>query len=316
MSICSIVGISTRGCPGSCQWHFALRRFIRGPLGANCEKSYGSGLAVWGSGSRSSGWLVILPPGLHPWQVVFPFGLPPIFMSCSGRSPASPQGQHIVVAAHLPVLFRTSWMAPLGTAGCDEDAVQLITRTIPQSIGKIAKPSLRSAARDCAEADEDIKNLLDRWPEPEHFQLLSSETASLSEEQISLATAYAAFQIYETAATALYLAIMDKMAKVVTGEAPPQNRVRFPEKSHWCASRYFGCLEAVRPGFAPVPGRDAGLWPAAAAAGSGSRVPVGARWRRDAGPRGEARPIVWRSFLKVRCFHSPFGQHGCAGGTV
>ena len=28
----------------------------------------------------------------------------------------------------------------------------------------------------------------------------------------------------------------------------PQNRVRFPEKSHWCASRYLGCLEAVRPG--------------------------------------------------------------------
>ena len=202
-------------------------------------------------------------------------------------------------------------MAPLGTAGCDGDAVQLITRTIAQSIGKIAKPSLRSAARDCAEADEDIKNLLDRWPEPEHFQLLISETASLSEEQISLATAYAACQIYETAATALYLAIMDKMAKVVTGEAPPQNRVRFPEKSHWCASRYFGCLEAVRPGFAPVPGRDAGLWP-----GSGSRAPVGARWRRDAGPRGEARPIVCRSFLKVRCFHSPFGQPCCAGGTV
>ena len=39
----------------------------------------------------------------------------------------------------------------------------------------------------------------------------------------------------------------------------PQNRVRFPEKSHWCASRYLGCLEAVRPGFAPVPGRDAGF---------------------------------------------------------
>ena len=108
----------------------------------------------------------------------------------------------------------------LGTAGCDEDTVQLITRTIAQSIGKIAKPSLRSAARDCAEAGEDIKRLLDRWPEPEHFQLLNSETASLSEEQISLATAYAACQIYETAATALYLAIMDKMAKVVTGEAP------------------------------------------------------------------------------------------------
>ena len=50
------------------------------------------------------------------------------------------------------------------------------------------------------------------------------------------------------------------------------------------------CLEAVRPGFALVPGRDAGLWPAAAAAGSGSRAPVGAWWRRDAGPRGGPGP--------------------------
>ena len=59
---------------------------------------------------------------------------------------------------------------------------------------------------------------MDRWPEPQHFQLLSSQLAGLSDEQISLASAYAACQIYETAATALYLAIVDGMASVATEE--------------------------------------------------------------------------------------------------
>ena len=107
----------------------------------------------------------------------------------------------------------------LGTAGCDDDTIQLITRTIAWSIGKTAKPSLRSAARDCTEAKKDIKSLLDRWPEPQHFQLLSSQITDLSEEQISLASAYAACQIYETAATALYLATVDSMAGVAAEEA-------------------------------------------------------------------------------------------------
>ena len=106
----------------------------------------------------------------------------------------------------------------LGTAGCDDDTIHLITRTTAGSIGKTAKPSLRSAARECAEAKKDIESLLDRWPEPQHFQLFSLQIAGLSDEQISLASAYAACQIYETAATALYLAIVDGMAPVATEE--------------------------------------------------------------------------------------------------
>ncbi len=107
----------------------------------------------------------------------------------------------------------------LGTAGCDDDTIQLITRTIAESIGKAAKPALRSVARECAATREDIESLLNRWPEPQHFQLLSMNIADLSDEQISLASAYAACQIYETAATALYLAIVDGMAPVATEEA-------------------------------------------------------------------------------------------------
>ena len=107
----------------------------------------------------------------------------------------------------------------LGTAGCDDDTVRFITRVTAESIGKEAKPALRSAARETAEARKDIESLLNRWPEPEHFRLLSSKIAGLSDEQISLASAYAACQIYETAATALYLVIVEGMAPVVTEEA-------------------------------------------------------------------------------------------------
>ena len=107
----------------------------------------------------------------------------------------------------------------LGTTGCDDDTIRLITRTIAESIGKAAKPALRSAARECAAVKNDIDSLLDGWPEPQHFQFLSSEFAGLNDEQISLANAYAACQIYETAATALYLAIVEGMAPVVTEEA-------------------------------------------------------------------------------------------------
>ena len=106
----------------------------------------------------------------------------------------------------------------LGTAGCDDDTVLFITRATAESIGKDAKPALRSAAHESAEAKKDIESLLERWPEPEHFRLLSSKLAGLSDEQISLASAYAACQIYETAATALYLAILDGMALVATEE--------------------------------------------------------------------------------------------------
>ena len=106
----------------------------------------------------------------------------------------------------------------LGTAGCDDDTVRFITRTVADSIGMDAKRALRTAARECAEAEEDIESLLDRWPEPQHFQLLNSKIAHLNDEQVGLATAYAACQIYEMAATALYLAIVDGMAPVVTEE--------------------------------------------------------------------------------------------------
>lgn len=107
----------------------------------------------------------------------------------------------------------------LGTAGCDDETVRFITRATAESIGKNAKPTLRSAARETAEARKGIESLLSQWPEPEHFRLLSSKIAGLSDEQISLASAYAACQIYETAATALYLAIVEGMAPVVTEEA-------------------------------------------------------------------------------------------------
>lgn len=107
----------------------------------------------------------------------------------------------------------------LGTAGCDDDTLRFITRTVTESIGKDAKRALRTAARECAEAEEDIESLLDTWPEPQHFQLMSSKIGHLDDEQISLASAYAACQIYETAATALYLAIVDGMAPVATDQA-------------------------------------------------------------------------------------------------
>ena len=107
----------------------------------------------------------------------------------------------------------------LGKAGCDDDTIRLITRTVADSIGKDAKRALRSAARECAEAKEDIESLLERWPEPQHFQLLNSKIAHLDANRISLSNAYAACQIYETAATSLYLAIVDAMNPVVTKES-------------------------------------------------------------------------------------------------
>ncbi len=104
----------------------------------------------------------------------------------------------------------------LETAGCDDDTVRLVTRSIAEIIEKAAKPALRSAARECVLSNNDIESLLKRWPEPEHFRLLSSKIAGLNEEQISLGNAYAACQIYDTAASALYLAIVDSLAPVVT----------------------------------------------------------------------------------------------------
>lgn len=114
-------------------------------------------------------------------------------------------------------------MAPMGNdkriqylevVGCDDQTGRFITESVAETIGKAAKPALRSAARECATAKKDIHNLLGAWPEPHHFQLLSSALAGMTNEQKSLANAYAACQIYETAAAALYLAIIDDLPPV------------------------------------------------------------------------------------------------------
>ena len=106
----------------------------------------------------------------------------------------------------------------LNTSGCNDDVIRLITRAVAECLGKAAKPALTSAALQCAETKKGIEDLLDRWPEPQHFQMLSSKLNSLNEEQVSLSNAYAACQIYEMAATAVYLAIADGMTPVTTEE--------------------------------------------------------------------------------------------------
>ncbi len=102
----------------------------------------------------------------------------------------------------------------LQAVGCDDQTTRFITESVAETIGKAAKPALRSAARECATAKKDIHSLLDVWPELDHFQLLSSALAGMTNEQKSLANAYAACQIYETAAAALYLAIIDDLPPV------------------------------------------------------------------------------------------------------
>ncbi len=114
-------------------------------------------------------------------------------------------------------------MAPMGNdkriqylqaVGCDDQTRRFITESVAETIGNAAKPDLRSAVRECATAKKDIHSLLGVWPEPHHFQLLSSALAGMTDEQKSLANAYAACQIYETAAAALYLAIIDNLPPV------------------------------------------------------------------------------------------------------
>lgn len=115
----------------------------------------------------------------------------------------------------------------LRTAGCEEDKIQVIIRAIATSLGKTAKRSLRTGALQCAEAKSDIEKLLDQWPERQHFQLLNTELDVLNDEQISLAKAYTACHIYEAAATALYLAIIDNMPAVEDNVLnTPENRTR------------------------------------------------------------------------------------------
>ena len=106
----------------------------------------------------------------------------------------------------------------LRTSGCNDDVIRLITRATAECLGKAAKPALHPAALQCANAGKDIASLLDIWPEPQHFQMLNSKLNSLNEEQISLSKAYAACQIYEMAATAIYLAIADSMMPVTAEE--------------------------------------------------------------------------------------------------
>ena len=141
------------------------QRFISGPSGSNWEKSYLSGL-VWGSGSRSSGWLVILPPGIPLGQVVFPLRIAPHFMSCSGRSPASPQGQHVVVAAHLPVLFQDILDGILGriVAGHPQLGESSVGRVFPRSPRSLESRSSRTVPSTTAAACVWVQVMKVIWP--------------------------------------------------------------------------------------------------------------------------------------------------------
>ena len=99
--------------------------------------------------------------------------------------------------------------------GCGDAAILMIARTIDDTVGEAAKPALRTEARRCAQEDSDIGQLLQRWPEPKHFRELSTQLGGLDEETRSVANAYAACLIYENAATALYLAIIDSLSPSV-----------------------------------------------------------------------------------------------------
>ena len=99
----------------------------------------------------------------------------------------------------------------LRAVGYGHDTIVMIARAIEDAIGEAAKPALRTEARACAQEENDIDHLLQRWPEPQHFQELSTRLGGLDEETRSVANAYAACQIYETAASTLYLAIVDNL---------------------------------------------------------------------------------------------------------
>lgn len=103
----------------------------------------------------------------------------------------------------------------LKAIGYGDDTIVMITQAIEDTVGEAAKPALRREARVCVQEGNDIDDLLQKWPEPEHFGELSMRFGGLDEETRSVANAYAACQIYETAATALYLAIVDKLPPAV-----------------------------------------------------------------------------------------------------
>ena len=117
----------------------------------------------------------------------------------------------------------------LRAVGCGEDNIRMIAQAIEETLAVTAKPSLRAVARKCVEDSKDIEHLLEKWPEHQHFELLSTSLAKLDDEERSLANAYAACQIYETAATALYLAIVDNLppaSEVIPYNAAMQERDR------------------------------------------------------------------------------------------
>lgn len=103
----------------------------------------------------------------------------------------------------------------LKAIGYGHDTIVMIAQAIEDTVGEGARPILRQEARVCAQEHNDIDELLQKWPEPKHFGELSVSFGSLDDETRSVANAYAACQIYETAATALYLAIIDNLPPAV-----------------------------------------------------------------------------------------------------
>ena len=108
----------------------------------------------------------------------------------------------------------------LNDSGYSHEVIQLITHATSDSFGRTAKPSLQAAVNNCAKASKEIESLLAVWPEDKHFQLFDSKLNKLNDEQKSLAIAYAHCQIYEKAATALYLIIVDGMTPITNGDIP------------------------------------------------------------------------------------------------
>ena len=99
----------------------------------------------------------------------------------------------------------------LEATGYGKATILMITQAIEDTMGQAAKPALRTEARASVLEGRDIDKLLQRWPQPQHFQELSTRLGELDDETRSVANAYAACQIYETAATALYLATIDSL---------------------------------------------------------------------------------------------------------
>ena len=103
----------------------------------------------------------------------------------------------------------------LEATGYGKATIVMIAQAIEDTMGQAAKPALRTEAQACVLEGHDIDHLLQRWPEPKHFGELDTRLGELDEETRSVAKAYAACQIYETAATALYLATIDSLPPAV-----------------------------------------------------------------------------------------------------